>query len=277
MSARRRDLVRAAALGLGLALASANDARAAECSKAARPVRVPLAPADLGVLPEACEATEASLETHAAALIATGDLYGSLQAGVGLRGRLVVAERTWLSLWAPSLEYRFVANASVEADRTSLGGTALGAHHRLPIGDRLSLAPFARLFLPTETGYERAARWGGEHGIAVQRRVSERLELYGGYAFTLLTVWNGGRGRSLLTESLSAGVVYRPWRLLGLAAGAGLRFALADAAPFESFDPQLGLRLYPYRGLFVALHAALPLWGRDRTDLGLGLAAGWQL
>lgn len=267
-----------ALVGLGAValLFVASHAGAAPCEKTARPVRVPLAPADLGVLPEACEATEASLETHAAALVATSDLYGSLQAGVGLRGRLVVAERTWLSLWAPSLEYRFVANASVEADRASLGGGAVGAHHRLPLTERLSLAPFVRVLLPTETAYERASRWGGEHGISAQHHLTERLELYGGYAFSLTTVWNGGRGLSLLTESIAAGVVLRPWRVFGVAAGAALRFALGDERPFESFDPQLGVRFYPYRGWFVALNAALPLAGRDRTDLGLALAVGWQ-
>lgn len=268
--------LRSAAIAAGaLVLLAPHQAHA--CEKTARPVRVPLAPADLGVLPEACEATEASLETHAAALVATGDLYGSLQAGVGLRGRLVIAERTWLSLWAPSLEYRFVANASVEADRASLGGTAIGAHHRLPVTQRLSLAPFARLLLPTETGYERAVRWGGEQGISAEHDVTSKLQLVGGYAFSYTLVWNGGRGLSLLTESISAGAVIRPWRLFGVAGGLAVRFALADAKPFESFDPLLGLRFYPYRGLFVTLNGALPLAGRDRTDLALALSAGWQL
>lgn len=265
----------AAALLASFALLAAHDADA--CEKTARPVRVPLAPADLGVLPEACEATEASLETHAAALIATSDLYGSLQAGVGLRGRLTIAERTWLSLWTPSLEYRFVANASVQADRASIGGTVVGVHHRLPVTERLSIAPFVRLLLPTETAFERAVRWGGEQGISAQHHASERVELYGGYAFSYTLVWNGGHGLSLLTESISAGAVYRPWRFFGVAGGVAVRFALADKQPFESFDPQLGLRFYPYRGLFIPLNVALPLAGRDRTSLAFALSAGWQL
>lgn len=243
---------------------------------AGTPVRVPLGPGDLGVLPEACEATEASLETRAAVLIATGDLYGSLQAGVGLRGRAVVAERTWLSLWTPSLEYRFVANATVEAERASLGGAVVGAHHRLPIGERTSVAPFARLLLPTETGFARAARWGGEHGIVATTRLRERVELVGGFAFTLVSVVNGGSALSVLGESLSADVVYRPWRPFALAGGVGTRFALAGVKPFESFDPRLALRFYPLRGLFIVLGGAVPLWGRDRTDVGLALSLGYQ-
>ena len=240
------------------------------------PVRVPLGPGDLGVLPEACEATEASLESRAALLVANADLYGSLQAGVGLRGRLVVAERTWLSLWTPSLEYRYVANATVDAERVSLGGTVVGAHHRLPLGERASVAPFARLLLPTETGFVRAARWGGEHGIVATMRVRERLEVVGGFAFTLVSTVNGGSALSVLGESLSVDVVYRPWRAFAIAGGTGLRFALADARPFESFDPRLALRFYPVRGLFIVLGGSAPLWGRDRTDVGLALSIGYQ-
>src|SRR5688572_20187471 len=84
-----------ASIALRSAPAAACDAPRAEDGRpraAGTPVRVPLGPGDLGVLPEACEATEASLETRAAVLVATDDLYGSLQAGVGLRGRLVVAD-----------------------------------------------------------------------------------------------------------------------------------------------------------------------------------------
>ena len=102
------------------------------------------------------------------------------------------------SWWVPALEYRFVANATVEADCASLGNGVVGVHHRLPLSERVSLAPFARLVLPTETGYERASRWGGEHGIAARALLRERLELVGGYAFTLTTVVNGDRHLSLL-------------------------------------------------------------------------------
>ncbi|MBX3196525.1 MAG: hypothetical protein KF850_19695 [Labilithrix sp.] len=275
----RRVLAVLAAQALSLAATAALACDAPSASRPAAggtPVRVPLGPGDVGVLPEGCEATEASLETRAAVLVATSDLYGSLQAGVGLRGRAVVAERTWISLWAPSLEYRFVANATVEADRASLGGGVVGAHHRIGLGERASVAPFARLLLPTETGFARAARWGGEHGVVATARVRERLEVVGGFAFSLVSVVNGGRTLSVLGETLSADVVYRPWRAFGIAGGTALRLALADARPLESFDPRLALRFYPVRGLFVVLGGAVPLGGRDRTNLGLALSIGWQ-
>lgn len=250
---------------------------APRASRACEPVRVAVAgPADLGVLPESCEATEASLETRAAALVATSDLYGNLQAGIGARGRVVVAERTWISLWAPSLEYRFAANATVESDRTSLGGGVAGIHHRVPVTDKISIAPFARLLLPTETGFERASRWGGEQGVSASARVHRRVELAFGYAFTLVSTANGGRVFSILTESIAADVVYRPWRAFAVAGGFGLRFALAEAKPFDSFDPRISFRLYPWRGLFVVLSGVAPSFGADRTDLGLALSFGYR-
>jgi hypothetical protein len=232
---------------------------------------------DLGVLPEACEETEASLENRAALLLATSELYGSLRAGFGLRGRLVVAERTWLSLWAPGLEYRFVANATIEADRTSLGGSVLGAHHRIPIGagERTSIAPFARVLLPTETGFERAVRWGFEDGAVVTTRLHERIELVGGATMTLTSTVNGGRALSVLTESVSADLVYRPGRVFALAGGVGARFVLAAPRQFESFDPRIAFRFYPWRGLFVVLGGMAPVWGRDRTTVAAALSIGY--
>jgi hypothetical protein len=260
---------------LAMALWAA-DAHACEERNAGRPVRVPLGPGDLGILPEACEATDAALVTRAAALVATDDLYGNLQAAAGVRGRLIVAERTWVSLWAPELEYRFVANATVESDRASLGATILGAHHRIPISKRVSIAPFARVLLPTETGFERATRWGGDHGIAARAALTDRLELIGGGTFALTTTVNGNHSRSLLTETFTTDVVYRPWRALAFAGGVGVRFALADAKPFESFDPRLGVRLFPWRASFALLDVVVPLAGRDRTDLAFALSAGWR-
>src|SRR5688572_33030714 len=121
----------------------------ATCTKpvSGTPVRVPLAPADLGMLPEACEGTEASLEGRAAALVAERDLYGNVRAGLTFRGRAEVAERTWVALWVPGFDFHFVANATVESSRAGLGAGSVSLHHRLPLSGRLSLAPFVRPML----------------------------------------------------------------------------------------------------------------------------------
>ena len=89
-----RTIVRVGLFVFTLTAAGSATEPAAACAASAgrpaatgTPIRVPLGPGDLGVLPEACEATEASLESRAGLLVATTDLYGSLQAGVGVRGR----------------------------------------------------------------------------------------------------------------------------------------------------------------------------------------------
>lgn len=235
------------------------------------PIRAPLAPADLGVLPEACERTEASFEARTAILV--DDLYGSVDLGAGLRGRLVVAARTWLSLWTPSLQYRYVANATVTADRVSLGNGALGIHRRLVLGN-VAIAPFLRVLLPTETGFDRATRWGGELGIAVTAMLGERLEVVGGYTVTYLETASGGGSLELLSEAGSADVLWHRWDWLAFGLGLGTRLALADRRPFESLDPRLAVRLTPSSSFFANVSAVLPLLGRDRTDVGIGLSVG---
>lgn len=237
------------------------------------PVRVPLAPADLGVLPEACERTEASFEARTAILVANDDLYGSVDLGAGLRGRLVIAERTWLSLWTPSLQYRYVANATVTADRVSLGGGALGIHRRLVLGN-VAVAPFVRMLLPTETGFDRATRWGFDLGMAVTAPLGERLEIVGGYSMTYLATASGGGALQLLSASASTDVLWHRWDWLAFGGGLGARLALADRRPFESLDPRIAVRLTPSASFFANVSAALPLFGRDRTDVGIGLSVG---
>jgi hypothetical protein len=53
-----------------------------------------------------------------------------------------------------------------------------------------------------------------------------------------------------------------------------------DDRGFESFDPLLGLRFFPLgrtarSSARVELGALAPFWGHDRTDLMVGLNAGW--
>ena len=47
-------------------------------------MRVPLGPADFGVVPEACPGTSLSLQARSGLLIASDDFYGSLTAGLSL-------------------------------------------------------------------------------------------------------------------------------------------------------------------------------------------------
>jgi len=75
--------------------------------------------------------------------------------------------------------------------------------------------------------------------------------------------------------TLAAEAIAAPFGFLAVAGGAGLRLRAGDDSAFESFDPRLAVRLYPFRGARLEAAALLPLWGADRTDLVLGLNLGW--
>jgi hypothetical protein len=233
------------------------------------PIRVPLGPADLGVQPEACPHTSASLEGRGALVVAREDFYGSLLAGASLRGTVALPNDTWLSFWAPGVEYRFAANASVEADSTDLGAGALGYHVPLRLSRRATIAPFMRVLIPTETIFVRAHRWGLDHGATLAIAIDRQLELVGGLSFVDLVTVNGTRGLHAWMPSMSADAVYRPWRALAFAGGCGLR-------PLDSVDPRASIRVYPWRGAMVAVAAVAPMLGRDRTDIALALSMGWE-
>ena len=269
-------------LSLAVALSSLSGVRsvwAAPCDakvpEAGVPARVALGPAGLGAVPEACGANDISLQGFASALIATEEFYGGLDAGLTLRARFELGPRHWLSLWIPGLEYRFVANATIEAESVGMGAGAAGYHYALPLGKAAQLAPFVRLMLPTESVYQNAVRYGFDHGVAGIWRATGWLELVGGFDFAALVTVGSGAYHVSYQPNLSAEAVAAPVGFLAVAAGAGLRFRGGDDAAFESFDPRIALRIYPYRGLRVEAAAMLPLGGADRTDLVLGVNLGW--
>jgi hypothetical protein len=96
----------------------------------AMPIRLAMGDAaDFGAAQEACPRTSMSLESRASVLVAAKDFYGRLYANASLRGSFVLTDDVWLSIYVPGLEYRFVANATIDAGRTSLGAAALGVHY----------------------------------------------------------------------------------------------------------------------------------------------------
>ena len=240
------------------------------------PVRVPITgPADFGVLPEACPATSVAARGRAAILVAERDYYGSLFAGAALAGRVAVGNGVWLSLWAPGPEYRFVANATVEQDSADLSAGTLGVHVPLEVDRRLVVAPYGRVLIPTETVLSRGTRTGIEQGLSAVVRLGDRVELVGGWAFPLLFTDGGASVRTLFAPAVSTDIVLRPFRALAIAAGAAVRVVPSDPDPLESVDPRASLRLYPWRGTFVDVSGALPLGGRDRSDVAAAIALGW--
>jgi hypothetical protein len=241
------------------------------------PLRSAPGPAGFAGIPEACAATEVALQGDAAALVAVEDFFGTLEAGAALRARYAPSRALWFSLWLPGLSYRFAANATVEAESVDLGAGALGVHFGLPLGEATQLAPFARLLLPTETVFVHATRYGFEQGFSFVHEPAEWLELVGGMSFPLLLSDSFGTLHSALTPTISAQAGFTASSWLHFVGGASLRTRSGDESGFEAFEPALGVRFFAWRELRIELGGRAPLWGDDRTDLGLALNIGYLL
>jgi hypothetical protein len=243
--------------------------------EAGAPARVSFGPGGFGSVPEACPTTDSALQGFASALIAVDDFYGLLEAGVAPRFRRHLSESDWVSLWLPPLQYRFSANATIEASTVGLGDASFGYHRLFSVTEKLALAPYLRVLYPFDSGYRNATRYGVEHGISASLGLASWLELVGGFAFPLFLSSNHRRLHASYVPSFEAQAVLSPLKWFGLVLGAGARLRDGDDQGFESFDPRAALRFYPYSGLRIELAAATPMWGADRTDLLLGLNLGW--
>jgi hypothetical protein len=263
---------------LALIVGVARPAQAAPCDapqpEAGVPIRLPTAPADFGMLPEACPATSVAGTGHMNVLIAEEDFYGSLWVGGALRARIELPNKSWISAQLPGPEYRFVANATVEADSADLSASTLGYHAPIRIGG-VQIAPFARIMLPSETAFHNARRLGLEHGVSLVAPAGKYLELLGGYSLPLLLTVVESQVDALYLPTVSFDIAVRPARWFVGALGVAVRVAPADEDPFESLDPRATLRFYPYRGLFLEAVGGVPVLGRDRTDGVLALSIGW--
>jgi len=235
------------------------------------PARVPVqGPADLGVPQEACARTALYLEGRGALLVATDEFYGSILTGLSMRGTAALPWLgSWVSLYVPGLEARYVANATVDRWKVSLGGGAVGGH--VPLGEvgPVTVVGFARALLPTETVFVNARRYGVEPGLSARWVPTPNLEVLGGLASTSTWTVVPGRARYVFDPVISADTVYRPFRAGALVAGVSVR-------PLESVDWRAQMRLYPYRELSLSMGVAVPSLGRDRTDAATSLSLGWD-
>lgn len=268
------------AVGLVAVPVAASDVDEAACNavqpEAGAPIRAPLGPSDFGMIPEACPRYELSLRGNMGVLIDEPDFYGSLDLGGALRGRIPLPGKGWVSASLPGVAYKFVANATVEADSVDLSASTLGLHVPVPMTKVFAIAPYVRWMLPTETIFENATRFGFEQGISFVANLHPMFELTGGYAIPLLLTTTGPGTHSVLMPTVALDAGLRPWRWLEALAGAAARFVPADADErFESVDVRAALRFYPHEGLLIDVGGAFPLGGRDRTNAALGLGLGW--
>ena len=234
------------------------------------PIRVPIfGPADFGTAQEVCARSRISLESRAALLVAESEFYGTLLAGLALRATFVLPRKTWISLWMPGIESRYVANATVDTTQGSLGAGALGFHGTFFELPEIALVAYGRALLPTETLFTNATRYGIEPGISALYRPGSSVEVPIGIAFPMTFTAGPGTVTSLVAPAFSADVVWRPVRGFGIAGGAAIR-------PAESFDPRAQLRFYPWQNLQILLAGLFPVAGTDRTSAAVSLSFGWE-
>lgn len=238
-------------------------------------IRATTGPGELGRTPEACAATALTLDAGAAITLDLDDFYGGIRANAALHGRVALVEHGWLSLGLPALQWIYSANASIEATQIEAGPLTLGAHLAAWHDDTQQLAPFVRVLLPTDTIYQRALRFGVELGAVYLVRADDHLELVLGASASEIAVANPPATLATTTFQLTADATWRPLDWFSFALGLGARTTASDT-PFESFDPRLAFRFYPWRGLLIDLSAWLPLAGRDRTSAGALLSIGWS-
>lgn len=287
--------IKAAAI-VGLVIASlhavSTAALANPCSDAAldpgAPIRAPGVSATLGAIPEACPVSSAALIARGRLLVAAEDFYGSLGAETTLEARVAIPAGAFISIVLPSLEHRFVANATLQATDLDVGPGALGLHVARLVSPRAIVAPFVRALTPVDFGGDKASRTGLDIGFSSGVLLQPKIELVGGASAALFASVARGRAHSMATLFQAADLVYRPYRAVTLAAGAGLRLGFAPARDsqgtsaramrggelLEGVEPRASVRLFPFRRAFVELAGALPFAGRDRTDLAAALRIG---
>ena len=187
---RRRAAVAAVVIALG---AGAGPSRAAVCGGPGQANGGPLAggteAADFGAIPETCAGTDLGLRLRTTALVASTmpDYFGALALGstIRLRQRLGgPTARTWLTLAADVLPYRYVVNAVLKSHELSFGPPTLGLHRTLVEGERTAASVYGRVLLPLDTARASGVRVGLEVGATARRILGarERGGLQGGLA-----------------------------------------------------------------------------------------------
>jgi hypothetical protein len=269
----------ARALALALVLAAGTARAAGPCShrqpEAGVTLRTGMGPGDLGVIPEACPATALSADVATALALDVENYYGAVRVSPALRSRIGLPRGPWISIRIPGVDWRLVANASLQPRQVDLGAGSVGAHFPIRAHERLVIGPWARIMMPSETVFSIATRTGWEVGTAFAFDPHPVVELAGGVAFPLFVTFIGAQAELSLAPSALLALNVRPARWVTLAVGAGLRMVARPDAPVEGFDPQAALRFYPWRGLLLELSGAAPVAGRDRTDAAGMFSVGW--
>lgn len=262
----------------GARLARANDV----CPKvddkvASGPLMGGTGPADFGSVPEVCGATDGVLRLRGALLIASTmpDYYGSIFAGATVRGRYQLTDRTTLSLAADAFDYRYVNNGGLGSHGVSAGPGTIGVHQAFVIGPETAISAHALLLVPLDTARQTGVETGLELGGGLRMRAGARWVLDGGLALAAPLDLVGGQAHLRLEPVALAEAWLRLRPTAALCGGVNIRVNAAPTFELATLVPRLGARVMVRRRWWTALLAELPVAGADRTDLIVGIYAGF--
>ena len=255
------------------------------CSGSGRVQGGPLAggtdAADFGAIPEACSGTDLGLRLRGTALVASAnpDFFGAVVATstLRLRQRLTRSSRTWLTLAADLLTYRYVVNGPVASQGFGFGPPTLGLHRAVGEWPRTAASVYGRALLPLDTARGSGVRTGLELGLTGRRELgtTRRAGVQGGVAMLAPLVVVAGQTHTVFEPVALLEGWFAPRPRLGLSAGLSARAEVSPDPTFLTLAPRAAARLALGHGLAAAMLVEVPVAGEDRTDLIAAFYLAW--
>ena len=279
------DRVGSLVAALVAAVWAAPAAQAEICAQASRAEGGPLPggtdAADFGAIPEACAGTDLGLRLRGTALVASAnpDFFGAVVATstLRLRQRLTRSSRTWLTLAADLLTYRYVVNGPVASQDFGFGPPTLGLHRALGEWPRTAATVYGRALLPLDTARSSGVRTGLELGVTGRRQVGTtgHAGVQGGVAMLAPLVVVAGQTHTVLEPVALVEGWFAPRPRFGLSAGLSARAEVSPDPTFLTLAPRVAARLALRHGLAAAMLVEVPVVGADRTDLIAAFYLAW--
>ena len=270
------------AIVFAVALTLARPASGADvCPKpgdvASGPLMGGIGPADFGTVPEVCGATDGTLRVRGALLIASTmpDYYGSIFAGATLRARYKLSERTTLSVAADVIDFRYVNNGGLASHGASAGPGTVGIQQVFDVGAATALSAYALALVPLDSARQEGIETGLELGGGLRTAAGARWVFDGGVALTAPLDVVGGQAHLRLEPVALVEAWLRLRPTAALCAGVNARLNAVPDFELGTLVPRLGARVVVRKRWWTALLAELPVAGADRTDLIVGIYAGF--
>lgn len=242
------------------------------------PAAAPLRDSGLDVARSACTETALRARSRGAALIDTGDFFGTLDGSLRLTGRWVSRGGVELEAGARVADYRFAQNAVLTSSELSAGPVWIGvsqSHTTRALGYAATWAPQLRLELPRSGSASDLTELAASPAVvlSVALRPNFRLHVRSGLLLWAARPATGFDTRAAVAASADA--AWRAGRWLALTGGIE-----AQAGWRGDFDHLLGraaIRVGGRTAVDLAAAAPVPELGRERIDLVVTLGIGRRL